>query len=221
MTLDEMFLEEWKQNVALYIDQDRRGFARIQVFLTIQGALFVLYGLCWKEEWTFASFLLALIVAGAGLGFSFITHQMSYRAHAFILLRKIHGLLIERKLNSLLADERQKNTAGSVDPIAEVKTCNGMIATFLREKICFGDTDPSLAAERETLLGEVKSVSERMLEPLTNKGRFSWGIGHLDWLIWMYKGLYVSWSALVLCAIIAYFNLNWCSIMCLLNIDAL
>jgi len=44
METEDLLLEEWKQNVALYIDQDKRGFERIRMFLAVHAGLVVLYG---------------------------------------------------------------------------------------------------------------------------------------------------------------------------------
>ncbi len=203
MELEALLLEEWKQNVALYIDQDRRGFERIKMFLTVQGALFVLYGLCWRNDWTLPSLLLSIFVILAGFLMTLITHWMSYRAHAFILLRKIQGVLLERKLNALFEDERLRMSNGSQPPVTDVKTSNGMICTFLREHLSFGTKDCKLEEEQRTLLDEVERLSQIMPTPITNGDQFYWGIGHLRWLCLMYWGLYVTWFLLLIIAILA------------------
>jgi hypothetical protein len=44
ITPEKLLLEEWKQNVALYIDQDKRGLERVRIFLTVHAGLLALYG---------------------------------------------------------------------------------------------------------------------------------------------------------------------------------
>jgi hypothetical protein len=207
-----LLMEEWKKNVDLYIDQDKRGLQRIQIFLTIHAGLLVLCGILWKGEssvWSLLAFW--LIVIGACL-FTYITHRMSIKAHAFILLRKIQGMLIEKKIKELLN-------------IDKWQTSEGIVTTFTREHVSFkGDTFKETteysdltqeenneglkeAKKRWQLIKEVKKMGKYISDLVTSQGdKFGKDktMTHLDWLKMLYKGLLVLWLLLGLLSTYRY-----------------
>jgi hypothetical protein len=189
----DALLKEWEQNVALYIDADQRGFQRIAMFLVLNGALLVFFTELFKQvAGDFAVLLVALVVTALALAYVVITCIMSNRAHAFILLRKAQGMLIEKKLRDLLA------------PGQPWATASGIITTFTREHVAFRECEDVQTENREwlTLMTEVKDYSCRLARPLCPCWRRS--IGHLKWLSLMYWGLGFLWLALAVCIIIKY-----------------
>ncbi|MHC4070174.1 MAG: hypothetical protein ACYS18_12110 [Planctomycetota bacterium] len=58
----KLLLKEWEKNVDLYIDQDKRGFQRIGMFLAIHGGLLIFFTkiLEVEPEGFFVAFLVAL-----------------------------------------------------------------------------------------------------------------------------------------------------------------
>ncbi len=121
----DLLLEEWKQNVSLYIDQDKRGLERIKMFLTVHAGLLVFFGILWKSPPDRWSVWAAWIIVVVGVVFTIITHLMSKRAHAFILLRKLQGMLIEKEIKNLIS------------PNTPWRTSEGIITTFTREHVSF------------------------------------------------------------------------------------
>ena len=98
MGTEDRLMEEWKQNVALYIDQDKRGMERTRIFLAIHAGLLTFFTLLWKNlpsEWHLPVSSILIVL---GFSLTIISQRMAKRAHAFILLRKIQGMLIEKKI---------------------------------------------------------------------------------------------------------------------------
>ena len=121
----KLLLEEWKQNVVLYIDQDKRGFDRIKMFLAMHAGLLVLYSAFWDHSPDGLSVFTGWLIASVAVFLTVITRCMSKQAHAFILLRKTQGMLIESKIKDLLM------------PDAPWRTSEGVITTFTREHVAF------------------------------------------------------------------------------------
>ncbi|MCH7556438.1 MAG: hypothetical protein IIB56_03175 [Planctomycetes bacterium] len=109
----ELLLEEWKQNVALYIDQDKRGLERIKIFLTVHAGLLIFYGILWRrglDEW---SVVAAWIIVMGAIYFTIITQLMSRRAQMFIILRRLQGMLIEKRLKKII--DKERNESGKIE----------------------------------------------------------------------------------------------------------
>ena len=220
----EILLEEWKKNVDLYIDQDKRAFSRIGVFVLIHAGLLIFY-----EKMFVQNSLIPCLVAIIGLYATRITQKMSFRAHAFILLRKLQGMLIENKLKESL----EKNNE-------DWKTESGIITTFTREHVVFREELPEEEKKWEPLKTEVEKLgsfaakclsanwnpSIAPLEWLQSKRFYKWlierykraycwvfkngrepeqellpSMKHLKWLIRIYMILYVLWIALLTVAL--------------------
>lgn len=222
----KLLLEEWKQNVALYIDQDKRGFARIQMFLAINGALLVAFG--YSKE-----LAVRIIVALVAICITFITQRMYRRAHTFIHLRRVQGSIIERKLWELMG------LSGG-----EFNTSSGAVTTFTRELAVFAEVGrKNLEIERP-----VDRIVRRIYHFLTNmrrsgedgkkrrerdkfieghkglidevEGTLGWhaarpffhtkmpSLGHLRWLEYMFYGLHILWWALVVFVVVDRWVLN-------------
>jgi hypothetical protein len=184
MDIDELLLEEWKQNVALYIDQDKRGLERIKIFLTVHAALLVVFGLLWKPD---LDKLPALALGGVALIAIFLTvinQLMTKRAHAFILLRVIQGMLIEKKIKALKA------------PTDLWKTSSGIITTFSREHVSFKGQNAKVV-ELQPLINEVIDMGEDVSNPVIPKGHWRWSMRHLLWLNLLHYALYFLWAGLL------------------------
>ena len=187
---NKLLLEEWKQNVALYIDQDKRGMERIKVFLTVHAGLLIFQGILWNaplNRWSvYAGCLLSLV----GVFFTIITQLMSRRAHAYILLRKLQGMIIENAMKNLVASKETW------------KTSNGIITTFTREHVLFRrkkdqEKDPEhLRNDWNSLIEETKAMGGYASNPVILNGLWSFSIGHLRWLTLVYCTLYVFWPIL-------------------------
>jgi len=199
MDTDHLLLEEWKQNVALYIDQDKKGLERIKMFLTTHAGLLVLYGLVWRTQINGRSpvVLLALVTL-VGLSLTTINLLMSKRAHAFILLRIVQAMLIEAKIKKEVAPDKLWQTE------------SGIITTFTREKVSFqgeklSDSKKFKPHEEEwqPLIDEVISMGSYCYKPVL--GLEEWGdcMGHLKWLRWQQIILFVFWVALLILAVIS------------------
>jgi hypothetical protein len=198
---DELLLEEWKQNVALYIDQDKRGLERLKIFLTMNAGLLVFYGLMWQAHRDLSSVIGAVLIAIAGFFLTYITQRMSRKAHAAILLRKMQAMLIESKLKQMMEPDKAWATA------------SGIITTFTREHVSFkgeylqGDRWAH-AKEWQPLLDEVKALGEFPSDPIFAKGRFEDSMDHLRWLDLLHYALYSLWVALTILVIASH---PWCS----------
>ena len=196
---NKLLLEEWKQNVALYIDQDKRGMERIKVFLTVHAGLIIFYGILWNaplNRWSvYAAWTLSLV----GVFFTIITQLMSRRAHAYILLRKLQGMIIENEIKNLVAHK------------GPWKTSSGIITTFTREHILFRrkknqENDPEhLRNDWNSLIEETKAIGEYASNPVLLEGSWSFSIGHLRWLTLVYCTLYVFWPLLGVFIALAYY----------------
>lgn len=170
----DLLLEEWKGNVSLYIDQDKRGFDRIKMFLAIHGGLLVFY------KFMFSTMSITLFVAVIGIVITAATWAMSNRAHAFILLRKFQGMLIEHKIKSLA--ENNGNDLG-ISP-------SNVLSTFSHEHTAFSP----MPSERQCLRNELRGcVDEKALDTFDRLGSGSLSIGHLDWLQCMYSIIIMLW----------------------------
>ncbi len=209
----DLLLEEWKKNVDLYIDQDKRGFDRIRMFLTIHAGLIVLYGFLIKETRDLWAVLAIWVVVAVGSLFTLVTELMSVRAHAFILLRRIQGILIEKKLNHLINTKEACHTSSDI------------VTTFMREHAAFRNnrnwlvkclhqvalfpfeksTQQSLTADEEKLLSEVNdSLGSYASDTLRLENNWAWSISHFDWLKLVYRLLYLFWILLGVLGTVAY-----------------
>lgn len=191
----KLLLEEWKQNVALYIDQDKRGLERIKMFLTVHAGLLAAYSLLWKYPLHFWSVVApAWLIALAGIFLTIITQLMSKRAHAFILLRKLQGMLIEKKIKELIAKGQSWSTS------------SGIITTFTREHVSFAGENLKVK-EWQPLIDEVKAMGDSGLyDPVTLRGHWKWSMRHLKWLTLLHYALYVFWALLGTLIGVAYFR---------------
>jgi hypothetical protein len=202
----DLLVEEWKQNVALYIDQDKRGFTRIQWFWALNAGFFVLF--------QYIPYSVKVILALIAVIMAFITHMMSRRAHDYIRLRIVQARLIEVTLKKL------------IDPCSELKTDSGILTTFSREHAIYvdkkGETDSgfhqSLIDEIEETLGnytaKVFKKKQRFFECLKQDNcdekkeclRRWYSIKHLTWLDWMFVTIIALWSVIFIsCLFTGYF----------------
>jgi len=181
----QILIEEWKQNVALYIDQDKRGMERTKIFLLVHAGLLTAWGIFWKVPSNIWSMCAGLMFAFMGIFFTCITLEMSRRAHAFILLRKTQAMLIEGKIKNIVAKS------------AQWKTSSGIITTFTREHISFRSDKNILIPDLwKSLIEEVKDMDPYALRPLMLEGEFQHSIGHLCWLKQLHYALYALWAIL-------------------------
>ena len=195
ITPEKLLLEEWKQNVALYIDQDKRGLERIRIFLTVHAGLLALYGFLLHGYVDLRSLIIGILISIMGLAFSFITHRMSKRAHACVILRRLQGMLIERKLKELLAPEKQW------------KTSSGIITTFTRERASFRRAKPKDRLENDEwqyLLDEIDEMAPGISDPVTLRDHWKRSMSHLTWLLYLHYGFYFLWGCLLGYSIFAY-----------------
>jgi hypothetical protein len=186
-----LLLEEWKQNVALYIDQDKRGMERTKLFLTVHGGLLVFFGVLWKNQPDAIVFSAGAVTAILGFFFTFISQRMSRRAHAFIILRKTQAMLIESKIKNILA------------PRELWETNSGIITTFTREHVAFKEK----AADNEqwqTLIEEVERLRPYASGPLVLTGEWKSSMGHLRWLTLLHYALFALWIVLMLLLTLSY-----------------
>ena len=200
VTKEDMLLEEWKQNVALYIDQDKRGLERTKIFLTVQAGLFVLYGIIFTSSLNRWFVIVAtLLVAGVAIYLTVISYFMSKRAHAYIRLRKLQALLIEEKLNKIVDAEA-------------VTTADGAITTFTRESVSFHGKELSQedfgnnTATWQLLVDELVSLGSYMSNPLVISKRDKGSMGHFIWLKRLHWTLVVFW-------ILSAFLITLCSLL--------
>lgn len=196
----DLLLEEWKENVDLYIDQDKRGFARIQMFLAVQGALLVIFQFINSD-------LIKVVLGLFAIFMTVITLLMSRRAHNYIRLRIVQGMLIEEALKDLTETKD------------EWRSSSGIITTFSREHAVF-------SSEPEKV--EVEDGNKNTIKMLTNKWRSLRGeikeklgsypgrpffdtdktcsLGHLKWLELMFWGLCFLWGIIVVYVLAQW----WC-----------
>ncbi len=186
----QILLEEWKQNVALYIDQDKRGLERTKMFLTVHAGLLVAWGVLWKVPHDLWSTCAGLATASMGIFLTVITQRMSKRAHAFILLRITQAILVEEKIKDILA------------PSTPWSTSSGIITTFVREHFWF-KRDQDIPDQWKPLIAEVKEFDPDALKPRTFEGVWRYSIGHLRWLMLLHYGLYILWGILGFLTVVA------------------
>jgi len=195
---DQLLLEEWKQNVALYIDQDKRGLERLKIFLTINAGLLVFYGLMWQAHHDRWSVIGAVLIAIAGFFLTYITQRMSRKAHAAILLRKMQAMLIESKLKQMIAPRQPWATASAI------------ITTFTREHVSFkgeklqDDWCEPHCQDWQPLLDEVKALGDYPSDPIFSLGTWECSMNHLEWLMYLHKMLYVLWVLLAILIAVKY-----------------
>lgn len=210
-----ILLEEWKKNVDLYIDQDKRGFERIKMFLTMNGALLAMMVALWNLERSYLPLEASIakyIIPVVGLAFALVTRSMSIRSHACIHLRRIQGMLIERALRKTFYEA----TGVQVDPGSgmptdskTLDTKSGVITTFSREHVAFLNEDNEADRKKfdrwQTLHEELKGLDScgYIYEPFSNKGQWSHSTPHLDWLKTMFFWIYSFWCGLFLLTLIA------------------
>jgi hypothetical protein len=188
----QVLIEEWKQNVALYIDQDKRGLERTKMFLTVHAGLLIAWGVLWNVPHDPWSTCAGLATAGMGIFLTVITQKMSRRAHGFILLRKNQAMLIEGKIKEILA------------PLDQWRTSSGIMTTFVREHVSFRGSQDNIPDQWKPLLEEVKEMDPYALRPLTLEGDWRSSIGHLRWLMLLHYALYTLWGILALLTAAAY-----------------
>ena len=203
----ELLLEEWKQNVALYIDQDKRGLERIKMFLTVHAGLLILYGILWRSRLDPWSVCAACLVGIAALVLTWITYRMSKRAHAFIHLRRLQAMLIEEEMKHSLAADKPW------------KTSSGIITTFTREHVSFEKRKDHIAADWRPLIEEIKKMRQkekfikkegkRIGDSITLVGHWgravtgSWGA--LRWLGWLHFAFCVFWVLAAILIVLAHY----------------
>jgi len=191
--LTAVLLEEWKQTVTLYVDQDKRLAQRLTVFLTVNGGLLVFYGLLWGSNFTLCKVLLSWLTAGSAIAFAVFTCRMHRSAHSFILLRKTQGMLIEKALKEKLA------------PGQGWETAPGIITTFSREHVAFGakiDTETQALAP---LRDEIRyKLGDYVAAPFFQKGPFQKALGHMKWMDWVFHALCALWLGLGILALVQW-----------------
>lgn len=216
-------IEEWKQNVSLYIDQDKRGFNRIKMFLLIHAGLLVFFTEVFRKIPKDQPFLILFIcsfIAVIGLAVPNSTRKMSNLAHAFILLRKTQGMLIEEKIRNLFYNLNSKLTW---------KDNPGIVTTFTREHVAFfTDLDSNLKKKKSFFKSilfwkkpkdncEIKKEMNQWIalrqeliglgpdytsKPFTANWKPS--IGHLAWLQNMFNLLFLLWFGLLIMVFVYY-----------------
>lgn len=195
----KLLMDEWKQNVSLYIDQDKRGFDRIKMFLTINAGMFVLYGILFSNFNNIVSMIAGLILSITAFYITDITWKMSIRAHQFILLRVRQGMFIENKIKKL------------INPKGKWSSDSGIITTFTREHITFLDENKITDEVPQflPLKKEFDIFGEYAKNPFSNEGIWIEAIGHLSWLGLMHKTLKRVWIILGVAIILSsiFYNL--------------
>lgn len=200
-----LLLEEWKKNVDLYIDQDKRGLQRITMFITIHAGLLIFYSQIYAKD-----FLVTFVIIAIGLYLTFITKKVSKRSHKCILMRSIQGLLIENALKKIIA------SAEGVEEISW-KSLSGIITTFTRENIFSRiHFDKPVPPEWKSL----KDEAEWDYYTATVFKKDKQSIGHYDWLNRMYNAVYVLWGLLFFTALfkwdvfLVFFKRCLCELCC-------
>jgi hypothetical protein len=178
----QLLIEEWKGNVALYIDQDKRGSERIRVFLAVHGGLLVLFGAFWSKAPYVLSTTAGWLICATAVILTAITWFMSKRAHAFILLRKTQAILVEKSIGSILGGNQECRTSKTVP------------TTFRREHVAFL-TDEK-AGEWKSLREEVRALGEFASAPFERTGDWKRSLGHFRWLFWVHVVICAFWILL-------------------------
>lgn len=194
----ELLLREWEKNVDLYIDQDQRAQGRMTTFFVIQAGMLAGYGAALSQIPRDCHFLLAIsaiLLPAIAVYFTECTRSMSRRAHAFILLRKTQGMLIEKKMKELVASGSNWETA------------SGIITTFTREHVAFIGRDKIDEPAWEKLKSEIADSLGRFafspFEP--SLGEWHRSMGHLKWLnrtFWILDALWILVAVVTLLAIL-------------------
>jgi len=202
-----ILLEEWKKNVDLYIDQDKRGFERINMFLLVHAGLLVFFGTMWRvdESLYLEAFYLKICAAVFGVVITVLTWCMSISSHAFIHLRRTQGMLIERALRAILyAKGGEGKTPIDIDqdsgmPVGDPVDCqSAIISTFSRELVAFrkeGEAYPEWLLSFRDEITNLSHVSQPFMQTVCP---WKCSIRHLTWLKWMFGLLVAVWVALVL-----------------------
>lgn len=186
----ELLLEEWKQNVALYIDQDKRGLERIKMYLAVHGGLLAFYSFILTRLSDWWSVPAAVVVGVVGLFLTAVTRKMSNRAHQFILLRVAQAMLIENTLKALRAHD------------AAWQTSSGVITTFTREHVAFKG-EPQQDNVWAPLIDEVKTLGKEASDPVLGVNQWKGSMRHRDWLERLHWVLILFWASLVVLILIA------------------
>lgn len=191
----QCLLEEWKQSVALYIDQDKRQWDRVKMFIAVHGGLLALVGAVWafgRGNGLALRCGVQAVLALTALGLTALTKQMVKRAHAYIILRKVQGMLVEQKLKDTLAGDHDE----------EWRTLNGILTTFTREHVAFMTSDdPKHSSPRYQEWWRLKDEIEEELgayafRPFTDS-QISASMGHLSWLLGVHNLLFGTWLVLL------------------------
>jgi hypothetical protein len=198
---DYMLLEEWKQNVALYIDQDKRGLERTKMFLTLHAGLIVFFGLIFISSLNIWSVIAANMIAGVGIFLTVTSYLMSKRAQAYINLRRIQALLIEDKLNNIISN-------------GSVTTMNGAISTFTRESVSFqGETvikerfGESNAIKWQPLIDELNKLGSYISNPILSLKEWKYTtIKHFLWLKLVHITLIAFWILIAVLIRVAWLH---------------
>lgn len=185
-------LEEWKQNITLYVDQDKRGFARIQMFLAINGGLLLLF--------QYVPAPVRILVGFVAIYICVRTQLMSREAHKYIILRRVQGMLVEENLKELIAKGETLSSSTGV-----VTTFSREHAVFLPEKEL---EEKGKSADELEKLEKWKSLREEIEKTLGSYpagiffGKWKKSIKHLKWLESMFYALYVLWAGLIVFAVV-------------------
>jgi hypothetical protein len=178
-----LLLEEWKKNVDLYIDHDKRMLQRITIFLVIHGGLLTFYSQVYAEN-----FWLTFIIVAIGFDLTVISKKVSRRAHNCILLRSAQGMFIENALKKIIEGEKE----------IPWKSLSGIITTFTRENI-FSRVHFNEPIPQEWKPLQEESVKDDYVGKIFKKDKRS--MGHLDWLNCVYNAVYTLWVLLFFTAL--------------------
>jgi len=155
----DLLLEEWKQNVALYIDQDKRGLERIKMFLTVQAGLFILYGAILGHFTELPFVVGGCLISLFSIVFAKITWKMSKRAHAFIILRVVQCIIIEEEISKKCFERKDTNQNDKIELV---------LSTFTRENIAFANED-NISPKYVSLKQRLQIVNSILKNHPTNK----------------------------------------------------
>ena len=193
----ELLLEEWKQNVALYIDQDKRGLERVKIFLTLHAGLLALYGFLWKPYVDIWSLVTGCLICSGGIFFTIITYFMSKRAHTYIIMRRLQAMVIEKELKKLIA------------PNDQWRTSKGIITTFSREHALFkpkkSESKPQ-SPEWQSLRDEMDDLAPGtgIANPVMPRGHWKRSMFNLTWLRLLHIALGILWVFLLARSLFEY-----------------
>jgi hypothetical protein len=176
----DLLVEEWKQNVALYIDQDKRGFTRIQWFWALNGGFFILF--------QYLPYSLKVILALIATIIAVKTHMMSRRAHDYIRLREVQARLIENKLKEL------------INPCSFWETNSGILTTFSREHAIYRQKKKIQDSKEDNRKDNTKNKSLKLeintlgcyTAEIFKEKRYS--MKHSKWLDWMFGTIIALWA---------------------------